>query len=190
MYVCMYACMYVCTACIHMRTYECMNVLCLLAYTVCMLYMFVCMYVCMYVLHMYVCMYVCMHLSTGIYTFMYVCMHVCMYVNECASYEQDVFPEWSESDLHLLHTYIIIPQKLDGSLIRMREAMVDVSTTTAFENLQISKTRDMTNARFIYVTLLTLSFLYSQNKMLSLPERYVLSQLYVCMYVFMYLRTV
>ena len=84
---------------------------------------------------------------------------------------QDIFPEWPESDLHLLFTHVIIPQNLDGSLIHMREDMVDVSMCSAYKNLQISVTRDMTNARFIYVTLLTLSFLYSQNKMISQPER-------------------
>ena len=97
---------------------------------------------------------------------------------------KDVFPEWSPADIQQLYSSVIEQHKLDGSLVRMREAMLDVAKSDRF--LQLSslpssssaevspqRARGLSNARFIYLTLLTLAFLYSQNKMLSLPERVV-----------------
>jgi len=81
----------------------------------------------------------------------------------------DLFPECPQSELDYLQLNVIDQYKLDGSLIRMREAMIEVSKCTQL--IENGLKNRVSASRVIYLTLLTLSFLFSQNKLVSLPER-------------------
>jgi hypothetical protein len=82
---------------------------------------------------------------------------------------EDLFPECNAEEIFLLLNFVRSEKKLDGSLIHMREAMVLVAKCKNL--MEHAEKNKISSARTIYVTLLTLCYFFSQDKMISVPAK-------------------